>query len=251
MGKTLLFAYSCFFHSHYISIIYIYTFWVTYTHTHWHREMVLLYTCQHLESIVLEVLDCLLWSCTHVGMYLHCRKCGMYIMYSMFEDFARCSIHLLDMFKVEGNNYNLFNCKITVGKSCFCEIEACQNAHAVFNPPGCFYHAYILCPPFSSIDGVKLLFSLLCNYPSLYVTVFNNSPLWPRITSTGFLKTVHEKCPGASWRIGWQANQCSFCRRSFDRKWLAQVYGYAYDDGMGLMRCSSATHYTVSWRLIE
>lgn len=41
------------------------------------------------------------------------------------------------------------------------------------------------------------------------------------ITGTSFLKTVHEKCPG--------------------------VYGYAYDDGMGLMRCSSATHYTVTY----
>jgi len=41
------------------------------------------------------------------------------------------------------------------------------------------------------------------------------------ITKTKFLKTVHEKCPG--------------------------VYGYAYDDGMGLMRCASATIYTVSF----
>lgn len=106
---------------------------------------------------------------------------------------------------------------------------------------------------FSSTDGIKLLF-LLCNYSPAYFTVYNydNSLLWPRITSTGFLKTVHEKCPGASWSIGWRANQCScFFRKSFDRKWLAQVYGYAYDDGMGLMRCSSATHYTVSWRLFH
>ncbi|CAE7434087.1 TL1 [Symbiodinium sp. KB8] len=41
------------------------------------------------------------------------------------------------------------------------------------------------------------------------------------ITHTDFLKTVHQKCPG--------------------------VYGYAYDDGTGLMRCSSATHYTVTF----
>jgi len=41
------------------------------------------------------------------------------------------------------------------------------------------------------------------------------------ITATKFLKTIHEKCPG--------------------------VYGYAYDDGMGLMRCASATIYTVSF----
>jgi len=41
------------------------------------------------------------------------------------------------------------------------------------------------------------------------------------ITHTSFLKTVHDKCPG--------------------------VYAYAYDDGMGLMRCSSATHYTVTY----
>lgn len=40
------------------------------------------------------------------------------------------------------------------------------------------------------------------------------------ITSTNFLKTVHKKCPG--------------------------VYGYAYDDGTGLMRCESSTHYTLT-----
>lgn len=41
------------------------------------------------------------------------------------------------------------------------------------------------------------------------------------ITGTRFLKAVHERCPG--------------------------VYGYAYDDGMGLMRCSSATIYMVTF----
>lgn len=41
------------------------------------------------------------------------------------------------------------------------------------------------------------------------------------ITTTNFLNAVHTRCPG--------------------------VYGYAYDDGMGLMRCSSATIYTVTF----
>ncbi|CAJ1419909.1 unnamed protein product [Effrenium voratum] len=41
------------------------------------------------------------------------------------------------------------------------------------------------------------------------------------IKSTQFLHAVHTKCPG--------------------------VYGYAYDDGTGLMRCTSATRYTVTF----
>jgi hypothetical protein len=40
------------------------------------------------------------------------------------------------------------------------------------------------------------------------------------VTSTRFVRTLHEKCPG--------------------------VYGYAYDDGHGLMRCSSDSHYKLT-----
>lgn len=202
----------------------MYTFWVTYTHTH--REMV--DTCRYVFTLPW------MWYVQHVWRFCQ-----------MFDP-------LFDKFKVEGNNYNHFNCKITVGKSCFCEIGACQNADAVFNPAGCL--SCRMPTYFFQHGWHKTPFLLLCNYSPAYFTVYNydNSLLWPRITSTGFLKTVHEKCPGASWSIGWRANQCScFFRKSFDRKWLAQVYGYAYDDGMGLMRCSSATHYTVSWRLFH
>lgn len=174
-----------------------YPFWVTYTHTH--REMVVLYTCQHLES----------WTASfgraHMSVCIY--TAWMWYVQHVWR-FCQMFDPLFDMFKVEGINYNHFNCKITVGKSCFCEIEACQNADAVFNPAGCL--SCRMPTYFFQHGWHKTPFLLLCNYSPAYFTVYNydNSLLWPRITSTGFLKTVHEKCPGASWSIGWQANQC-------------------------------------------
>ena len=100
--------------------IYMYTFWVTYTHTH--REMV--DTCRYVFTLPW------MWYAQHVWRFCQ-----------MFDP-------LFDMFKVEGNNYNHFNCKITVGKSCFCEIGACQKRWRGFQPGGMFImpHAYILFP---------------------------------------------------------------------------------------------------------
>ena len=116
----------------------MYTFWVTYTHTH--REMV--DTCPYVFTLPW------LWYVQHVWRFCQ-----------MFDP-------LFDMFKVEGNNYNHFNCKITVGKSCFCEIGAWQNADAVFNPAGCL--SCRMPTYFFQHGWHKTPFLLLCNYSPAY-----------------------------------------------------------------------------------